>query len=143
MRAALEQAASAALIGEVPVGAVLVADGKILGRGYNRSRTDIDPSAHAEIVALRQAAKSIGNYRLEKTTLYVTIEPCLMCAGALLHARVQRLVFGAREPRGGAVVSTQETLMTPRQTRHIAICEGVLAIECAEIMQDFFVVRRG
>lgn len=143
MRAALEQAAIAVSVGEVPVGAVVVRDGQVIGYGHNRSRTDTDPSAHAEIVALRQAAQSVGNYRLEKATLYVTIEPCLMCCGALLQARVQRLVFGAREPRGGAVVSTRETLMVSSQKHHIAISEGVLQRECAGLMQEFFAVRRG
>jgi len=142
MRAALEQAAAAASMGEVPVGAVLVRDGQVIGCGHNRSRADMDPSAHAEIVAMRQAAQSAGNYRLEKATLYVTIEPCLMCCGALLQARVQRLVFGAREPRGGAVVSTWETLMTLSQKHRIAISEGILQHACAGLMQEFFAVRR-
>lgn len=138
MREALALADAAALAGEVPVGALVVMDGAVLGRGHNRSLADHDPSAHAEVIALREAAASIGHFRLDGATLYVTLEPCLMCCGALLQARIGRLVFGAREPRTGAVVSVFDTLMAPGQTHHVAIDEGVLKSECAARLQRFF-----
>jgi len=138
MREALVLADLAAGAGEVPVGAVVVADGAIVGRGHNRSMADHDPSAHAEVIALREAARAAGHYRLDGATLFVTLEPCLMCCGALLQARIGRLVFGAREPRTGAVVSVFDTLMAPGQTHHVAIEEGVLGEECATRLQAFF-----
>lgn len=142
MRLALEQAQLAARAGEVPVGAVLVADGRIVATGFNQPISACDPTAHAEVVALRAAARALGNYRLPGTTLYVTIEPCAMCTGALVHARVQRLVFGAAEPRAGAVVSTLQLLNGERFNHRIAVQGGVLAAECAAAMQNFFRERR-
>ena len=129
---------AAAALGEVPVGALVVRGGKIVGRGHNRSLADHDPSAHAEVIALREAAAEARSFRLDGATLYVTLEPCLMCCGTLLQARVARLVFGAREPRTGAVVSAFETLMAPGQTHHVAIGEGVLAEDCAARLRRFF-----
>jgi len=142
MREALEQADLAMAAGEVPVGAVLVYDDRVIGRGHNQSLGGCDPTAHAEVVALRDAAKRLGRFRLDGATLYVTIEPCLMCCGALLQARTGRLVYGAREPRTGAVVSTFDTLMAASQTHHVAISEGVLQGECAQRMQRFFAEKR-
>ena len=143
MREALALADAASAAGEVPIGAVVVVDGEVVGRGHNRSLADHDPSAHAEVVALREAAAAAGRFRLDGATLYVTIEPCLMCCGALVQARVARLVFGAREPRTGAVVSVFDALMAPGQTHHVAIDEGVLEAECAARMRAFFASRRG
>ncbi len=142
MREALRLAAVAATYGEVPVGAVVVLDEVIVGRGYNRPITGIDPTAHAEIVAIRQAAAYTGNYRLTGASLYVTIEPCTMCAGALVHARIARLVFGAREPRAGAVVSTAQVLAAPGLNHRVEVVEGVLAEEAQRLMQEFFRRRR-
>ena len=142
MRRALELAERAALGGEVPVGAVLVRDGAVLGEGANSPIGSHDPTAHAEIVALRCAALRIGNYRLPGSTLYVTIEPCTMCAGALIHARIDTLVFGAREPRGGAVVSTATVIDNAGLNHRVAIVEGVLADECQALVQMFFRARR-
>ena len=142
MQLALGLAARAAAEGEVPVGAVLVAGDAELGRGWNRPIVACDPTAHAEIGALRDAARRLGNYRLIDTTLYVTLEPCVMCAGALIHARVRRLVFGAREPRAGAVVSR---LQLPDQEwlNHRLQWQGdVLAAESAALLQKFFRARR-
>ncbi len=142
MRRALEQAEFAAAAGEVPVGAVLVRDGKLLAAGYNRPISTHDPSAHAEIVTLRMAAEAEQNYRLPGTTLYVTIEPCTMCVGALMHARIAQLVFGAREPRAGAVCS-QRHLATEEFFNHrLSYVEGVLAEECGLRLQKFFRDRR-
>jgi tRNA(adenine34) deaminase len=126
---------------EVPVGAVLVADGKIIGEGYNTPISSSDPTAHAEIVALRQAAKKIGNYRLIATTLYVTLEPCVMCVGALMHARIQRLVYGAYDQKAGAVVSRCNISELPSNHK-IDCLGGVFAQQCAKLLQDFFRVRR-
>jgi len=142
MRLALGLADEAAGNGEVPVGSVVVMGDAVIGRGFNSSVTDHDPSAHAEVVALRQAALAQRSFRLDKATLYVTLEPCLMCCGALLQARVSRLVYGAREPRTGAVVSAHEALMAPGTTHHIAITEGILAPACRERLQSFFGSRR-
>ena len=142
MREALALADRAGAAGEVPVGALVVRDGEVVGRGHNRSVTDRDPSAHAEIVALREAAAAAGSFRVDGATLYVTLEPCLMCCGAILQARVARLVYGAREPRAGAVVSAFETLMTPAATHRVAIAEGVLEAACAERLKRFFAARR-
>ena len=146
MSEALELAEQAARCGEVPVGAVLVQGdgngGALVGRGGNRVIGSADPTAHAEINALRDAAARLGNYRLPDTTLYVTLEPCLMCAGALVHARVKRLVFGAREPRTGAVVSQGRALESPAHNHRVEVCEGVLAEQCAALMQRFFRERR-
>lgn len=140
MRAALAQADTAAALGEVPVGAVLVADGEIIGRGYNQPILSHDPTGHAEIFALREAASARSNYRLTGTTLYVTIEPCTMCAGALVHARIERLVFGAREPKAGAIVSHPGWFTG--MNHKIDVTEGVLGDDCARRMKDFFEDRR-
>ncbi len=142
MRQALAEARESAASGEVPIGAVLVHEGRILARAGNRTIRDCDPTAHAEIVALREAAKIIGNYRLADTTLYVTIEPCSMCAGAMIQARVPRLVYGAAEPRGGAVQSCFEVLSHPELNHHVQVTSGVLGSECSEVLQSFFAVRR-
>jgi tRNA(adenine34) deaminase len=142
MQEALAEARSAAEAGEVPIGAVLVHDGKILARSNNRTIRDCDPTAHAEVVALRQAARLLGNYRLADTTLYVTIEPCSMCAGAIIQARVPRLVYGADDPKGGAVRSCFEVFSHPRLNHHVEVTAGVLADDCAAIIQSFFAERR-
>lgn len=142
MRQALALAEQAAAVGEVPVGAVLVLDNKIIGRGHNSNLTKNDPTAHAEIVALRHAAQYLGVSRLPESTLYVTIEPCSMCAGALVQARVATLVYGAREPRSGAVVSAFELLMSDKHNHRVTIKEGVLAEPCANLMSAFFKTRR-
>jgi tRNA(adenine34) deaminase len=143
MNRALNLARHAASIGEVPVGAVLVRDNGEIGAGYNHPITACDPSCHAEIHALRDAALRVGNYRLPGSTLYVTIEPCTMCVGALIHARVGRLVFGAREPRAGAVVSQLQLLNQNHYNHSIQWQEGVLAEDCREVMTAFFRQRRG
>jgi tRNA(adenine34) deaminase len=142
MQLALAQARESAASGEVPIGAVLVHEGKILARAGNRTIRDCDPTAHAEIVALREAARIMGNYRLEDTILYVTIEPCSMCAGAMIQARVPRLVYGAAEPRGGAVQSCFEVLSHPDLNHRVQVTSGVLASECSDVIQTFFAVRR-
>jgi tRNA(adenine34) deaminase len=142
MQQALVEARESAASGEVPIGAVLVHEGKILARAGNRTIRDCDPTAHAEIVALREAARIIGNYRLADTTLYVTIEPCSMCAGAMLQARVPRLVYGAAEPRGGAVQSCFAVLSHPDVNHRVQVTSGVLASDCSEVIQSFFAVRR-
>ncbi len=144
MGEALELAKCAASQGEVPVGAVVVdpADNALLGRGRNRVIEDNDPTAHAEIVALRDAGARRGNYRLPGATLYVTVEPCTMCAGALVHARIERLVFGAREPRAGAVESRARVLDNPAHNHRVAISGGVMAAECGALMRAFFEARR-
>ncbi len=142
MQLALAQAAEAALRGEVPVGAVLVQGDTLIGAGFNQPISGCDPTAHAEIVALRAGALHNTNYRLPDTTLYVTIEPCAMCAGALLHARVKRLVFGAPEPRAGAIVSALQLLDASHFNHKIEYQGGVLGEECGQVMQDFFRKRR-
>ncbi len=142
MRLALDQAHNAWLLGEVPVGAVLVRDGKVLATGYNRPIGDSDPTAHAEIVALRQAASLLGNYRLPGCTLYVTLEPCAMCAMALLHARVQRVVFGARDPKTGAAGSVLDLFAEARLNHHAQLQGDVEAQACGALLQEFFRSRR-
>jgi tRNA(adenine34) deaminase len=142
MHEALAEARAAAVAGEVPIGAVLVHNGNILTRSGNRTIRDCDPTAHAEIVVLRETARLLGNYRLADTTLYVTIEPCAMCAGALIQARVPRLVYGADDPKGGAVRSCCEILSHPRLNHKVEITSGVLDAECAAIIQSFFAERR-
>jgi len=142
MGLALEQARRAAEAGEVPVGAVVVLDGRLLGRGHNAPIGLSDPSAHAEIVALRSAAQATGNYRLEGATLYATVEPCLMCCGAALHARIGRLVYGAADPKGGAAESLYRVLDDPRLNHRVAVTGGVLAAACGEQLSEFFRVRR-
>jgi len=142
MQLALQQARCAFDLGEVPVGSTVVLDGQLIGTGHNRSAIDCDPSAHAEVQALRQAAATVGNFRLDGATLYATVEPCQMCCGALLQARVSRLVFGAREPRTGAVVSRQDSLSMPGLDHHIALSEGICADEAAQLLKTFFAQRR-
>ena len=142
MRQALAQAERAAELGEVPVGAVVVIDGEVVGRGCNRGVSSSDPTAHAEIVALRDAAAARGNYRLPGSTLYVTVEPCTMCAGALVHARVGCVVFGAPEPRSGALISTASVLDNAALNHRVEVVGGVLAEECAERLRRFFADRR-
>ena len=142
MRLALAEAQLAADLGEVPVGAVLVRQGQVIGKGFNQPISSNDPSAHAEMVALRQAALMQSNYRLPDTTLYVTLEPCTMCAGLLIHSRVSRLVFGASEPRAGAVISRAQVLAQPWMNHRIEVEGGVLAEECGEMLRAFFKGRR-
>ena len=142
MRAALAEARKAFEAGEVPVGAVVAFDGRIIGRGFNQPVSSRDPTAHAEIVAMREAANAIANYRLVDTTLYVTIEPCLMCVGAMVHARVGTLVFGAPEPKAGAVVSTIQAHEHPALNHRLAVVGGVLEDECRAIIQEFFRLKR-
>jgi len=142
MRLALDEAADAERLGEVPIGAVVVLGEKVIGRGHNRVRAERDPTAHAEIVALRDAARFLDNYRLTGTTLYVTIEPCPMCAGALVNARVARLVYGAADPRAGAVTTLFQLCTDPRLNHRVEIHGGVLEAECREMIQSFFHRKR-
>jgi tRNA(adenine34) deaminase len=142
MRAALAEAEAAAESGEVPVGAVVVAGGEVVARGHNRSETDNDPSAHAEIVALREAARKTGNYRLTDATLYVTLEPCAMCMGALVQARIERLVFGAYDPKAGAAGSAIDLSDSPSFNHRFEINGGVMAEECGSVLKAFFESRR-
>ena len=142
MSAALEQATLARDVGEVPIGAVIVINGEIIARAFNQPIRNVDPTAHAEIVALRQAATAIGNYRLMGATVYVTIEPCLMCVGALVHARVKEVVFGAPEPRWGALVSSLQAHEAPGLNHRLVVVGGVLEDQCRELMQQFFRAKR-
>lgn len=142
MRQALLLAARAAEQGEVPVGAVLVKDGALLAESHNRPITEHDPAGHAEVLALRCAAQALRNYRLPGTTLYVTLEPCVMCAGAIIHARVERLVFGAADPKAGAVHSLYDVIANPRLNHVVQWTGGVLAEECGQLLRDFFRARR-
>jgi len=142
MREALELAREAERAGEVPVGAVVVLDGEVIGRGRNAPIELHDPSAHAEMIALREAALAIGNYRVEKATIYSTLEPCVMCAGALVAARIERLVFGARDLRFGGVRSKFRVADSELLNHRVEMAEGVLGAECAELMQKFFTSRR-
>jgi tRNA(adenine34) deaminase len=142
MRRALELARRASEAGEVPVGAVLVLDGEVVGEGFNAPISRADPTAHAEIHALREAAAKVGNYRLPGTTLYVTLEPCAMCVGAILHARVARVVFGAADPKTGAAGSVIDLFAEDRLNHHAALQGGVLAAECGELLRAFFARRR-
>lgn len=142
MQEALALAAEAARRGEVPIGAVVVSDAAIVGRGFNRPVSTSDPTAHAEIVALRDAARAIGNYRLAAATLYVTIEPCLMCVGAIAHARVARVVYGAPEPKTGALESRGRIDEYRSLTHRFSVVSGVRAAECRALVQQFFVSRR-
>ena len=139
---ALEEAQAAALAGEVPVGAVVVLDDRVVARAGNRTIADCDPTAHAEIVALRAAAKQLGNYRLGGATLYVTLEPCTMCAGAIVQARLARLVYGCDDPKGGAVRSCFAALDHPMLNHRVEVTRGVLADQCAATIQAFFAARR-
>jgi tRNA(adenine34) deaminase len=142
MRYALNRARQAGARGEVPVGAVAVLDGEVIAEGLNEPIGTNDPTAHAEIVALRAAALALGNYRLTGVTLYVTIEPCLMCAGAMVHARIARLVYGAPEPKAGAIESAMRALEHPTLNHRFEVVGGVLADEAREVMQSFFQQRR-
>jgi len=142
MEEALRSAQRALEAGEVPVGAVVVLDGRIIGRGWNRNVTDNDPSAHAEIIALREAGQNLGNHRLGDCTLFATIEPCSMCAGALIHARIRRLVYGADDPKAGAVHSVLGVINHSSLNHQMEVRGGVLAGKSAEILQEFFRKRR-
>lgn len=142
MQRAIVLADRAAALGEVPVGAVVMLGDKIIGEGYNQSIQRHDPSAHAEIMALRQAARHIGNYRLIETTLYVTLEPCMMCAGAMQHARVARIVFGTPDPKTGACGSIFDAFADTRLNHHATATGGLLADLCAQQLRDFFAARR-
>jgi tRNA(adenine34) deaminase len=142
MQIAVEEARAAAESGEVPIGAILVNEGVILGRGNNRTIRDCDPTAHAEIVAIREAAHFCKNYRLMGSTLYVTIEPCAMCAGAIIQARISRVVYGADDPKGGAVRTCFAVLTHPKLNHQVQITPGILEQECASLLQKFFTARR-
>jgi len=142
MRAALEQALEAGRRGEVPVGAVVVVDEKIVGAGFNQPIGAQDPTAHAEIVAMRDAAKQLGNYRLRGATLYVTIEPCQMCVGAMVHARIARVVYGTREPKAGAIESAMRAHEHPALNHRITATGGVLEEECRRVIHEFFREKR-
>jgi tRNA(adenine34) deaminase len=142
MDAALEEARRGRDAGEVPIGAVVAVEGEIVARGFNQPIGSGDPTAHAEIVAIREAARRVGNYRLTGATLAVTIEPCLMCVGALIHARIGTLVFGAAEPRSGAVISTVRGGELPGHNHRFEVVAGVRETECRELMQEFFKTRR-
>jgi tRNA(adenine34) deaminase len=142
MRAALEQARLALASAEVPIGAVVVLDGLIVGAGYNQPISAVDPTAHAEIVAVRAAARALRNYRLTDATVYVTVEPCLMCVGALVHARVREVIFGATEPKSGALVSAARAHETPGLNHRLSVTSGVLEEECRDLIQSFFKLRR-
>lgn len=142
MREALNEARTAAERGEVPIGAVVVHERRIIARGYNRTITENDPTAHAEMIALRAAAQAIGNYRLIGADVYVTVEPCAMCAGALIQARVARLIYGCDEPKGGAVRTCFQVLGHPALNHRVAVTPGVLTEESARLIQEFFQSRR-
>src|SRR6266852_1454567 len=142
MQEALAEARAAAAAGEVPIGAVLVLDGKILARSGNRTIRDNDPTAHAEIVVLREAARLLGNYRLANTALYVTLEPCAMCAGAIVQARVPRVVYAADDPKGGAFRTCFEILSSPKLNHQVDVTTGILAEDSAALLQSFFASRR-
>ena len=142
MEEALRAAQRGLEAGEVPVGAVVVCGGEIVGRGWNRNISDSDPTAHAEIVALRAAGAAIGNHRLADCELFATIEPCPMCAGALVHARIRRLVYGADDPKAGAVQSVMQVVNHPQLNHHMEVRRGLLAGRCAEMLQTFFKSRR-
>ncbi len=142
MREALALADAAGQAGEVPVGAVVVKDGAVIGRGYNQPISGHDPTAHAEVVAMRDAAQHLGNYRLTDCALYVTLEPCAMCAGAMMHARIARVVYGARDPKTGACGSVVDLFAEARLNHHATVSGGVLAAEAAQLLQAFFAGRR-
>ena len=142
MQAALAEARKAAAEGEVPIGAVVVYDGEVIARGQNRVLRNVDPTAHAEIVALREAAQALGNYRLNGCTLYVTLEPCAMCAGAMIHARLDRLVFAAADPKAGACGSVLSVLNHPQLNHQMQVEQGILADEAGDLLRSFFRERR-
>lgn len=143
MEEALREAQRALALGEVPVGAIVVSGGRIIGRGCNRPRSSNDPTAHAEILALREAGAAIGNYRLLDCDLYVTVEPCPMCAGAITHARIRRLIYGAEDAKAGAVHSALQVLNHPKLNHKVEVSPGVLAARCMHLLQVFFRDRRG
>lgn len=143
MREALSLAGAAECLGEVPVGAVVVHEGLIVGRGFNSPIGESDPTAHAEIAALRDAARNLGNYRLPGCELFVTLEPCAMCAGAILHARIARVVYGARDPKTGVHGSVVDLFAVERLNHHTEVLGGVLAEECGQMLSAFFAARRG
>lgn len=142
MRLALDEAKAAARRGEVPVGAVVEVEGRVVARAHNRRETSADPTAHAEVLALRDAAAKLGTWRLEGATVVVTMEPCPMCAGALVNARVGRLVYGCSDPKAGAVYSLYNIVQDPRLNHEVEVEDGVLAVECAAILEEFFSERR-
>jgi len=142
MRLALAEARAAAEQGEVPVGAVVVLDDRVIGSGGNRTITDCDPTAHAEVVALRAAARAVGNHRIPGATLYVTVEPCAMCAGAIIQARIQRVVYGCDDPKGGAARSCFRVFEHPALNHSVSVTGGVLAADCVAALQSFFAARR-
>jgi len=142
MDLALAEALKAESAGEVPVGAIVVADGAVVGRGFNQPISTNDPTAHAEVVALREAARTIGNYRLSTVTMYCTVEPCVMCAGAMIHARIARLVFGVPDAKAGAAGSIYNVLTDPRLNHRVEVLSGIRQSECASLLQDFFARRR-
>ena len=142
MRRALALARQAETGGEVPVGAVVVIDGEVVGEGWNQPVASHDPTAHAEILAMREAGRKTGNHRLVNATLYVTLEPCAMCAGAMVHARIDRLVFGAMDPKTGAAGSVFDIVRSPRLNHQLQVTSGVMAEECGGLLQDFFRSRR-
>ena len=142
MEQALRSAQRALEAGEVPVGAVVVHQGRVVGQGWNRNLSDSDPSAHAEIIALREAGKNLGNHRLGGCELFVTIEPCAMCAGAMMHARLQRLIYGADDPKAGAVHSVMQVVNHPQLNHRLEVRGGILAGRSAELLQEFFRKRR-
>jgi tRNA(adenine34) deaminase len=142
MQAALAEARTAASAGEVPIGAIVVREGMVIAGGQNRVLRDIDPTAHAEIVAMRAAAQALGNYRLNGCTLYVTLEPCAMCAGAMIHARLDRLVFAAADPKAGAAGSVISVVNHPRLNHQMQVEQGILADESSELLKGFFRERR-
>jgi tRNA(adenine34) deaminase len=142
MREALALARQAAAAGEVPVGALVVKDGRVIGRGFNRPVTSADPTAHAEIVAMREACAALGNYRLPGCDLYVTLEPCAMCVGAMVHARIARIVYGARDPKTGACGSIVDLPSIAHWNHHGVFTGGVLETECGQVLKEFFAERR-
>ena len=142
MRLALAEAGRARDAGEVPIGAIVVLDEEVIGAGFNQPISSSDPTAHAEIVALRAAAEKLGNYRLTGATMYVTVEPCLMCVGALVHARISTVIYGTTEPKAGAVISMTRAHDLPGLNHRFAVVSGVRETECRELMQDFFRARR-
>ena len=143
MREALEQAQLGLVAGEVPIGAILVVDGRIIARAFNQPIGAVDPTAHAEILVLREAARAVGNYRLTGATVYVTLEPCVMCVGALIHARVREVIYAAAEPKTGGLASTVRLLEVPQLNHRFAVTSGVRETEARELIQQFFRARRG
>lgn len=142
MRQALDQARNAWVLGEVPVGAVIVRDGEVIATGFNQPIGNHDPTAHAEIMAMRAAAKMLGNYRLPGCELYVTLEPCAMCSGAMMHARLARVIYGAADPKTGACGSVVNLFQQEKLNHHTAVTPAVLATECGELLREFFAARR-